>query len=61
MQKPKFKPKKNEIELALPKTVSILFSDVQREYFPTEAQYITEKGAEWEHCPNNWRVLTWTG
>lgn len=29
----------------LPKTVGIIFSDVKREYFPTEAQYITEKDA----------------
>lgn len=30
----------------LPKKVAILFSDVKRSYFPTEAQYITEKGAD---------------
>ena len=29
----------------LPKKVGILFSDVKREYFPTEAQYLTEKDA----------------
>ncbi|AKM83521.1 hypothetical protein A2422_01470 [Candidatus Woesebacteria bacterium RIFOXYC1_FULL_31_51] len=29
----------------LPKTVAIIHSDVKREYFPTEAQYITEKDA----------------
>jgi D-alanine-D-alanine ligase len=28
-----------------PKKIAILFSDVKREYFPTEAQYLTEKGA----------------
>jgi D-alanine-D-alanine ligase len=39
-------PKKNELEVELPKRVGIIYSDVQREFFPTEAQYITEKGAE---------------
>lgn len=29
-----------------PKTVAIVISDVKREYFPTEAQYITEKDAK---------------
>jgi len=28
-----------------PKTVGIIFSDVKKEYFPTEAQYLTEKDA----------------
>jgi len=28
------------------KNIGIIFSDVRREYFPTEAQYITEKDAE---------------
>lgn len=46
MQKSKSKPIKNKPEPELPKTVSILYSDVLREYFPTEAQYITEKDAE---------------
>lgn len=30
----------------LPKTVGIMYSEVKREYFPTEAQYITEKDAK---------------
>jgi D-alanine-D-alanine ligase len=30
----------------LPRKVGITYSDVKRCYFPTEAQYITEKGAE---------------
>ena len=30
----------------LPKKIAVLFSDVKRSYFPTESQYITEKGAE---------------
>lgn len=46
MQKPKIKPLKSEPEIKLPQTVGILYSDVQREYFPTEALYITEKDAE---------------
>jgi D-alanine-D-alanine ligase len=46
LKKPKSKPPKNEPEIKLPKTVGILYSDVQREYFPTEALYITEKDAE---------------
>ena len=39
-------PNGNKSGLDLPKKVGIIFSDVSREYFPTEAQYITEKGAE---------------
>ncbi len=35
---------KNSYEL--PKKVGIIFSEVKREYFPTEAQYITEKDAQ---------------
>ena len=30
----------------LPRSVGIIYSEVKREYFPTEAQYITEKDAE---------------
>ena len=37
------KPEKFE---ALPKRVGIIYSDVKREYFPTEMQYITEKDAD---------------
>ena len=33
-------------EVELPKKVGIIYSDVRREYFPTESQYITEKDAE---------------
>ncbi len=36
---------KNEIQYTLPKKVGIVYSDVKREYFPTEAQYLTEKDA----------------
>jgi D-alanine-D-alanine ligase len=42
-------PSKNrdtEAERELPGVVAILYSDVQRGDFPTEAQYITEKDAE---------------
>jgi len=31
--------------LELPTTVGLVYSDVRREYFPTEAQYLTEKDA----------------
>jgi D-alanine-D-alanine ligase len=40
------KPQKIANELDLPKKVGIIYSDVRREYFPTEAQYITEKDAD---------------
>jgi D-alanine-D-alanine ligase len=43
-KKPRPAKKKNDFEL--PKKVGILYSDVKREYFPTEAQYITEKDAD---------------
>lgn len=39
-------PSPKKIEPALPEKIAIIYSDVQREYFPTEAQYITEKDAE---------------
>jgi len=35
----------NGNELPLPKKVGIVHSEVKREYFPTESQYITEKDA----------------
>ena len=35
-----------QFEVALPKSAAVLYSDVQRVDFPTEAQYITEKDAE---------------
>lgn len=41
-----YKPPKNGIEYDLPKKVGIIYSDVKREYFPTEEQYITEKDAD---------------
>src|SRR3990172_9339578 len=31
---------------SLPKKVGIIYSDVRREYFPTESQYLTEKDAK---------------
>ena len=36
----------NGNNLILPKSLRIIYSDVKREYFPTEAQYITEKDAK---------------
>ena len=32
--------------LELPRSVALIYSDVKREYFPTEAQYLTEKSAK---------------
>jgi D-alanine-D-alanine ligase len=40
------KHKETKAAPELPKKVGILYSDVQRENFPTEEQYITEKHAE---------------
>jgi D-alanine-D-alanine ligase len=37
---------KNGNGKGLPQKVAILYSDVKREYFPTQAQFITEQGAE---------------
>ena len=45
MQK-KFRAAKNGDEYELPKKVGIIYSDVKKEYFATEAQYITEKDAD---------------
>jgi D-alanine-D-alanine ligase len=42
----KLKTEKNGAELELPRTVGIVYSEVKREYFPTEEQYITEKDAD---------------
>ncbi len=42
----KNKTPKNNLEAELPEKIGIIYSDVRREYFPTEAQYITEKDAE---------------
>jgi len=39
------KPPGGGNNLSLPQKVSIVYSDVKREYFPTEEQYITEKEA----------------
>jgi len=36
----------NGNQLPLPKNVAIIYSDVKREYFPTEEQYLTEKDAD---------------
>jgi len=42
-KKPKKPPRNSQREL--PKKVAILYSEVKREYFPTETQYLTEKDA----------------
>ncbi|MFH1188078.1 MAG: hypothetical protein V1688_04460 [bacterium] len=34
---------KNDNQYNLPKKIGIVYSEVKREYFPTEAQYLTEK------------------
>lgn len=39
------KNQNNKNSFGLPQKVGIVFSDVKREYFPTEAQYLTEKDA----------------
>ena len=46
MRDKKEKTPKNASELELPNKVGIIYSDVKREYFPTESQYITEKDAD---------------
>jgi len=46
MEIPETPGRKPVIEIPLPKRLGILYSDVQRENFPTESQYITEKDAE---------------
>ncbi|OGK24634.1 hypothetical protein A3A46_00780 [Candidatus Roizmanbacteria bacterium RIFCSPLOWO2_01_FULL_37_13] len=40
------KPPNGSKNQAFPRLVGIVYSDVKREYFPTEAQYLTEKDAE---------------
>lgn len=46
MLKKKASPGGNGSEFELPQKVGIIHSDVKRAYFPTEAQYITEKDAD---------------
>ena len=46
MQNRKTKPEKVETEFILPQKIGIIYSDVHRGYFSTEAQYITEKDAD---------------
>ncbi len=45
MQK-KLRTGKNANDGVLPRKVGIIYSDVKKEYFATEAQFITEKGAD---------------
>ena len=42
----KLNAKKSSTQVEVPERVGIAYSDVRRSYFPTEAQYITEKDAE---------------
>lgn len=46
MPKTKTRSPRNGYEAELPQKVGIIYSDVKRKYFPTEAQYITEKDAD---------------
>lgn len=46
MQKRVYRPEKNGDDYVLPKKVGIIYSDVKKEFFSTEAQYITEKDAD---------------
>lgn len=46
MPQPIKRNRKNGGELGLPGKVAITYSDVRREYFATEAHYLTEKGAD---------------
>ena len=46
MEPKKTRTARNGNEFELPDKVSIIYSDVRREYFPTEEQYITEREAD---------------
>ncbi len=46
MPKQKKLLRKEVAPLTLPQSIAITFSDVKREYFPTESQFLTEKDAE---------------
>ncbi len=46
MQEKQTKPERNDTTLELPQKVAVLYSDVRREYFITEAQFITEQDAD---------------
>lgn len=50
MQNKKNRTEKTETDLALPQKIGLIYSDVRREYFVTEAQYITEKDADKDAC-----------
>jgi D-alanine-D-alanine ligase len=45
MSEPEEAKPPSKINLDLPKKVGIIYSEVKRKYFPTEAQYLTEKDA----------------
>lgn len=46
MQENRTKPERNELSFELPQKVAVLYSDVRREYFVTEALFITEQDAD---------------
>jgi D-alanine-D-alanine ligase len=46
VQNKKTRLEKSEGEFMLPQNIGVIYSDVRREYFTTEAQYITEKDAD---------------
>lgn len=46
MQNKKTRPEKNGVEIEMPQKIGVIYSDVRREYFSTESQYITEKDAD---------------
>lgn len=46
MQDDDNKPPGTKKENSLPRKVALVYSEVKREYFPTEIQYLTEKDAE---------------
>jgi D-alanine-D-alanine ligase len=46
VQNKKNKPERNGVEFEMPQNIGVIFSDVRREYFSTESQYITEEDAD---------------
>jgi len=46
VQNTRTKPEKTEAVYEMPQKVGVIYSDVRRDYFLTEAQYITEKDAD---------------
>jgi D-alanine-D-alanine ligase len=46
VQNKKTRIEKNWGELEMPQKIGVIYSDVRREYFSTESQFITEKGSD---------------